>query len=147
MDVRFFDFQLCRNGSVVSDLSYLLYSGVTKEIFGKLDYYLKIYHDSFSDTLRSFDLDPSKIFSFQDLKKEWKDHSAFGFIMSQVIWRGKLSQSFEKRNLVELDEKNDNVENSNDTNILYAEKYKMDTKKLKEICLDLVQHFYENDFL
>lgn len=85
MDARLIDFQLCQYGSVVQDLAYFFYSGITKEIVEKFDYYLKIYHHTFSETLRLFSLEPSTIFTFEDLKKEWKNHCANGFIIGQMI--------------------------------------------------------------
>lgn len=51
----------------------------------KFDYYLKIYHDIFSETLKNFNLDPATIFTFEDLKKEWKNYCANGIIIGQMI--------------------------------------------------------------
>lgn len=142
--VKLLDFQLCRSGSVVSDLSYLLYSGVTKDIHDNLDHYLKIYHDSFSDTLRSYKLDPSKIFTFEDLKKEWKEHCTYGFLLATLLWGNKLSKSYEKRNLVEMEENNE-FEKLKDKN--FIETYEVDTVRLNTIFVDLVKHLNKNDWL
>lgn len=142
--VKLIDFQICRSGSVVSDLSYLLYSAVTKNILDDLDHFLKIYHDSFSDTLRSYNLDPSAIFTFADLKAEWKNHFAYGYIISQVLWANKLMKAYDKRNFVELEE-NGIFEWNNDEQS--PEKYELDVEKLDKILMDLTLHVNENGWL
>lgn len=147
LDVRFIDFQLCRVGSVAIDLSFLIYAGTTKEIYGNLDHYLKIYYQSFCDTLRSYNLIPSEIFTFEDLKKEWKDHCKFGFILSQLLWRNKLSKTYERKNLVELEE---TMEFSGNEEKVIEEmmiNYQIDRNRVRDIFVDLAHHMYENDYL
>lgn len=146
MDIRIIDFQLCRYGSVVSDLAYLLYSGGTKEIFRQFDYYLRMYHDSFSSTLRDFGLDASKIFTFDDLKNEWRDNCAFGFAFSQMMWFSKLAKSYEKRNLLAVSEVK-TLGGVYDVDKEIAAKYDIDTSRLKEILVALAEHLYDNDYL
>lgn len=147
VDLVLLDFQLCRSGSVVSDLSYLLYSGVKKEIFGNLDYYLKIYYDSFSNTLRHFNLNPSLIFTFEDLKQEWKDHCAYGFIMAQLLLGNKFSKQYEKRNFVDLTEGGEFLNFTQDGQTQLMERYQTDVEKLNGILKDMAQHLYESDYL
>lgn len=146
-DIRLIDFQLCRSGSVVNDISYLIYSGVTKDILDSLDYFLKIYHDSFSNTLRAFDLEPSEIFSYEDFVVEWKAYCSFGFLLAPPIWTTKLAGSYEKKNLVEL---NDNIRTENrgtvsqDSNL---EDQGQDQKKLREVFSNLVLHMFDRSYL
>lgn len=141
VDVKLLDFQACRSGTVVSDLAYLIYSGATKEVYGNLDHFLKIYHDSFADTLRSYNLDTSKIFTLDDLKSEWKDHCAIGFLLSALLWGNKLSKCYEKRNFFELEQSGTlAVETGIDT-------YETDVDKLHTIFVDLVEHMNENNWL
>lgn len=145
-DVRLVDFQMCLSGSVVLDLSYLFYSGGTKEILDNLEHYLEIYYDSFSDTLRSFKLDPSKIFSFKNLKEEWKDHCAFGFIMGQMVWRNKLAQYTESVIAINDNKKFDDKGNTSRLQKI-MDTFQIDEGKLREVVVDIVQHLHENDYL
>lgn len=93
-------------------------------------------------------MDPSKIFTFKDLKEEWKKHSAFGFVLGLLMWRNKSNKSYEKRNILEVDqEKKLNVGKNEDTSRNYLKKYQTDVNKLNEIFLDLVYHFYNNGYL
>lgn len=145
LDMKIIDFQLCRISSVVSDLSYLIYSGASKAILGNLEYYLKIYHKTFSNTLRKFNLEPEKIFTFENLKEEWKAHCKFGFIFGQVTWRSKLQNNYEKRNLSELNE--EKIEILGDANQLFNHKYKDEFSEIKEVCLGIIEHLHNNDYL
>lgn len=148
VDIRLIDFQLSCISSVVTDLCYLLYAGTKKEIFNKLPYYLKIYHNKFSDTLKSFNLDASEIFTIDDLEREWKEHSAYGLILSQLVWPSKLSKVYETRSLVELEEMDEKVYSADENEAkALSEKYQLDVEQLMQISLDLVQHFYDNDSL
>ncbi|XP_018566812.1 uncharacterized protein LOC108907558 [Anoplophora glabripennis] len=65
-DLRLLDFQNVRLGSPISDLSYCLYSGGTKETFDDLDCLLQIYHDSFSENLRAFGCDSNEVYPLED---------------------------------------------------------------------------------
>lgn len=100
-----------------------------------------IYYNSFADTLRGFNLNPDQIFTFDDLKQEWKDHCQFGFILSQAVLRIKLG------NVVEIPK----MDLYNGSELAVAQEimelWQTDEKRLREICLDLVQHLYDNDYL
>lgn len=142
------DFQLCCRSSVVVDLSYLVYSGATKTILDNLEHYLKIYYKTFSNTLTSFNLDPQTIFSFEDLQREWKIHSKFGFIIGQLVWRTKLSTSYEKNNLIQLQEAGIQLNvDTDDVDKIMAEKYDTDLNMLNSVCFDIIMHLHDNDYL
>lgn len=135
MDVKLVDFQLCRKGSVVNDLAYFVYSGVKKDILDNLDYYLKIYHDSFSTTLSSYNLDPASIFTFEDLKSEFKEYFVFGFIMSQLIWPIKLS-GYAKP-----------TEALKDTDRHKKGPRSLQNDEIKEVYIGIAEHLYKNKYL
>ncbi|CAH1170176.1 unnamed protein product [Phaedon cochleariae] len=88
-DIRFIDFQLTRVGTVVYDLSYCIYASCSGETIDNLDYYLKIYHQSLSESLKGYDLDPELIYSYENFKDEWKQYSKFGLIMGLLANSGK----------------------------------------------------------
>ncbi|KAF7273066.1 hypothetical protein GWI33_014193 [Rhynchophorus ferrugineus] len=89
-DVKLIDFQLLRDSSPVHDLSYFFYSGASKKDFDNLDYYLQLYHRSFSDMCSYFNEDPNEIFPFEALKKEWKENALLGVLMGVYLWQVKL---------------------------------------------------------
>lgn len=138
-DLRFVDFQLSRVGSVAHDLGYLFFSGVKKEIFDNFEDYLKIYHNSFSNTLRSYDLDPVEIFTFEDLKNEFKKYYLYGFVLGLIIWPNKLSDSYQTKSAVELSEE------SKSPPSIYIDALK--NNDIKEICLNIVKFLYSSDLL
>lgn len=85
------------------------------------------------------------------MRKEWKEHCAFGFVLSQLIWRTKLAKIFEKRKLVEVEETEAEIVQDEEINLSkvkeHAEKCQIDNAQLLEVLDDLVQHMYENDYL
>lgn len=136
--VKFIDFQQICSGSPVLDLSYSLYAGGTKEIFDNLDFYLRIYHDTLSDTLKQFDIDVNKIYSFENLQEEWRKFCKFGFVMASIIWRVKFKDDETPLKY---------IENVDPNEILDPIPIRKDKEEdYKRIIRDLVTHMYENDF-
>ncbi|XP_018566835.1 uncharacterized protein LOC108907579 [Anoplophora glabripennis] len=138
IDVRFLDFQLSKEGSPCCDLSYCFYSGAPKELLKDLDYFLKVYHDSLSETLKAFGCDSGKLYPFQELKNDWKRYCKMGVMMSLMIWKIKCTPE-------------ENVIDFNDTRPA-EEKEKIfqtgyDQDAFKKISRSLILHLYENDFL
>lgn len=91
-DIKFIDFQLCRNSTPIHDLSYFFYSGASREDFKKLDEYLALYYKSFSDFAKELGSDPEKLLPFNDLKSEWKKYSLLGIFMGIIVWTVKLME-------------------------------------------------------
>ncbi|KAJ8977346.1 hypothetical protein NQ317_017760, partial [Molorchus minor] len=81
-DLRLLDFQFSNVGTPVSDLSYFLYSGATKEVLDDLDYYLRVYHESLTKTLHNFGCNSQNIYPFEVLKRDWKEYCKTGFGMA-----------------------------------------------------------------
>ncbi|KAJ8957802.1 hypothetical protein NQ314_006477 [Rhamnusium bicolor] len=139
-DMRFLDFQLSKAGNPVSDLAYCFYSGGSKEMLAQLDYYLKVYHNSLSETIREFNLNAEEIYPFKVLKNDWKQHCQLGFTMAIMIWRMKLTY---ESDLMDLTDFNEDIEDFHD--VYNATKY--DETTFKEITRNLILHMYENDLL
>lgn len=55
-----------------------------------LEDYLKIYHQTLSQTIKWLGEDPDKIFSYQVLIREWKENALMGVILGVHMWRVKL---------------------------------------------------------
>jgi hypothetical protein len=84
------DFQLVATGTPVYDLSYFFYTGGSKELFDKLNDYLNIYYDSFSNSVRCLGNDPNEIFPREILNQEWKRFSRYGMMLSMLLTKTKL---------------------------------------------------------
>ncbi|XP_018566834.1 uncharacterized protein LOC108907578 [Anoplophora glabripennis] len=139
IDIRFFDFQLTREGSPCCDLSYCFYSGASGKLLNDLDYFLQIYHDSLSETLKAFGCDPQKLYPFQELKNGWKRYSKVGVTMGLLIWKIKYTSD-------------ESLPDLNDVNMSSKEKEQMlyncyDKDAFKKICRDLILHLNKNDYL
>lgn len=124
--------------SPVFDLSYCIYSGGTADIFDKLDYYLHLYHQSLSETLKLFAMNAASVYPIQTLKSEWRDYCKFGYSMALLLLKNKL--------------KYENVENSKLTDEIIVNLEEFETGKynkelLKVRVKGLVKHMFENDFL
>lgn len=82
-DVRMIDFQLSRYGSPILDLSFFMYSVMTKELYD-LHYrdLLNSYYGGLSNMVRDLGSNPDKIFPFEVFENEVKSVSTYGFGMS-----------------------------------------------------------------
>lgn len=94
------DFQLTREANPVHDLSYVFYSDGDKAIFDNLNTFLRIYYESFSKILCDLGSNPTKLYSFKQLQKDWKTYSRFGVIFSLIICKIKLLNSNDMQDIV-----------------------------------------------
>lgn len=137
-DIKLLDFQLVSSGSPVLDLSYCFYSGGSGESLNNLNVFLKIYHDSLSDTLKVFNLDVEQMYPFTRLKEEWKTYCKFGFAMAVMLWRVKF---IDDSVAMEVQPENEDIE------VLEPIKIRADKEdEYKRRIRELVYHMYENDF-
>lgn len=90
LDIKLIDFQLCQENTPIHDLSYFFYSGASKKDFDKLENYLKMYHQSFSEFAEELGGNPDELLPFEALKQEWKEYSLFGVLMGVYLWQLKL---------------------------------------------------------
>ncbi|XP_072386438.1 uncharacterized protein [Diabrotica undecimpunctata] len=142
-DVQLIDFQMSWLGTPVMDLTYSFYSGTGKENLDKLDDLLKVYHDSLSETLKSYDCDVEKIFPLDALKKEWKEYNTFGFIMGLVLWLNKTAEPTEIPNISEIMDKSkdDKQEDKEDLGL------KIDHAYFCNSTIPVIKHMCDNNFL
>lgn len=141
--MRFLDFQYVTSGSPVYDLAYSIYSGTSKDILDNLDFYLKIYYNKFSSTLKTLGCDAQKTYPFEKFKQEWKQYCKFGFMMSLPIWRIKF---VDKNHIPSVEESNEG--SSDDKESPKIAKVADDKVELhKQRIIELMTHLYENGFL
>ncbi|CAH1170180.1 unnamed protein product [Phaedon cochleariae] len=139
-DIRFIDFQFTKLGTVVFDLSYCIYASFSKEILDDLDHYLRVYHQSLSESLRGYKLDPDLLYPYDDFIREWKQYSKFGVIMGILCNSGKnidLESMPLLTDLIDEEENRENDENTTDSFSFPSE----------EIARTLVLHAYVNNYL
>lgn len=103
-----------------------------KQDYDDLDYYLKIYHSSLSETLKQFDLDVESIYSYETLKTEWSKYSKFGFAMGILGWKIKTTDSNQIKETLDFTD---------------LEPIPEQAGRYKQGIRDLVIHFYNNNFL
>ncbi|KAG5889700.1 hypothetical protein JTB14_029730 [Gonioctena quinquepunctata] len=137
-DIRLIDFQMIRKGTPVFDLSYCFYSSASEEALGELDFYLKVYHSSLSQLLETFELDANKIYPFQVLQDEWKQHCKFGFMMGMICWEQKLRYDVGIRDLNKI---MDGDQSEMQKPRLF------DSEKYRRVTRNVLAHMYHNDFL
>ncbi|RZC34659.1 EcKinase, DUF1679, and/or APH domain containing protein, partial [Asbolus verrucosus] len=139
VDVRLIDWQGIKVGSPVCDLAYCLYSGTCKDVFDNLDEYLKIYHKSFSSSLKKLGSDPEKLFPFEAFKEQWKKFAKFGMCMAFGILKVKMTHT------------NDCLDSMDglDTDNIIAEmkKLKFNEDEFKKMIRELLRHLCEIDAL
>nr|CAH7750542.1 unnamed protein product [Callosobruchus chinensis] len=120
-DIRLIDFQLCRIGTPVFDLSYCFYSGASKALLSQLSYFLDVYHQSLSQSLEQ---------GVEKILQIW-------ILPAVIIWKLKLAPDEEAPDLT-LPE-NEVIEKFGGDNFI-SEDY------LVKIS-DLVEHLKENNFV
>ncbi|KAJ8957804.1 hypothetical protein NQ314_006479 [Rhamnusium bicolor] len=120
---------------------YDLVWGASKKVLDDLDYYLKVYHNSLSETLNEFGCNAEELYPFAELKKDWKHHCQLGFTMGLLLWRVKLTSEEDVLDLTDFKEEFD----TNTSDLYFNIKY--DEATYKERSRNLILHMYENDFL
>ncbi|KAJ8963395.1 hypothetical protein NQ318_018873 [Aromia moschata] len=140
IDLRLLDFQFSNVGTPVNDLSYCLYSGGTKEIFDDLDHYLKLYHESLMKTIKEFGLGSENVFSFEELKKDWKEYCKMGLVMGLMAWLVKTTYESNIMDLTDIKDTDDDVPKERNKNTF-------DEVTFKRRSRDIFVHLFENDFV
>lgn len=79
------DWQCSGLASPVFDLSHHIFCTANLEDHTDLNDFLKVYYQSFSNTLASFNCSADTIFSYSELLNHWKRFSRFGFFLGCFI--------------------------------------------------------------
>lgn len=99
-DMYFLDFQLSYVTSPILDLSYFLYATGDQTIFRHFDFLLQAYHSSLCTFASELGTNAEDIFTFEQLKEQWKKFGMFGVLMSTVVVKMELSDEDEALDLV-----------------------------------------------
>ncbi|KAF7273063.1 hypothetical protein GWI33_014190 [Rhynchophorus ferrugineus] len=109
-DMKLIDFQFCRESTPVHDLSFLFYSGASKDDFDKVEEYLQLYHESFCHYATEFGLNGEDLLPFEILKQDWKQYSLFGALMGIMLWQIKLTDKEQCKEYTEKEGEERSVE-------------------------------------
>ncbi|XP_072386440.1 uncharacterized protein [Diabrotica undecimpunctata] len=140
-DIKLFDFQMAAVGSPILDLTYSFYSGADEETISNLDHFLDIYYKSLSKTLKEYGCSAEEILPFSELKKEWKEHNAFGVLLGLMIWSNKNLDPKDTPNVTDLLDADSSVDKMSQS------VQKADSIGFKRASLSVMRHLYKNNFL
>ncbi|XP_025162063.1 uncharacterized protein LOC105183226 isoform X2 [Harpegnathos saltator] len=136
------DFQLARTASLVTDLSFLIYS-CTQQSFRDqyFDNILETYHSFLSDAIRTLGSDPEKIYPWDLFMKEVKENFILGAIFALEAIPFTLfdpSQSFDLDAIIKGDEAVDIADVWN----LHEIESSSGRKRLADMLVHAVEHGY-----
>ncbi|RZC37693.1 uncharacterized protein BDFB_013993 [Asbolus verrucosus] len=138
--VAMLDWQISGFCSPVTDLSYFIYSCVSREDLKKFDDILKVYYESFSNFLWKMGGNPEKMFSYPQLMADWKIFAKFGIMMAFLVVKIAVSDQDEVADIAETIEKGHDVTDT----FVYDIKDKL---LLKNRLLCIVEHIVERDLI
>ncbi|KAG5896760.1 hypothetical protein JTB14_031739 [Gonioctena quinquepunctata] len=78
--VAIIDWQISMLASPVIDLSYFLYACCSGTELNSFEELLRFYYNSFSTQLTKLGSNPEELFSYDDLKRQWKKYSIVGLV-------------------------------------------------------------------
>jgi hypothetical protein len=93
--VAIIDWQLSKKSSPILDLSYFLFTTVSKEDIEELDVILKNYHNSLLDNLKNLGGTEDNFYPFDQFSNDWKEYCKYGVILAGVIHKFSLSEEDE----------------------------------------------------
>ncbi|KAL3277103.1 hypothetical protein HHI36_012461 [Cryptolaemus montrouzieri] len=133
------DYQLSYVDSPVRDLSYNIYTTCDKTCLDQLDLLLQGYYSSLSRSLRNLGSDPEQVFTYEQLKRHWKQYSKFGLLLSSCIIKLELTENSDAPDLQNSAEEGKEVNDYYDAELQNEEEY-------DRRILDVFTH-YGDDFL
>jgi thiamine kinase-like enzyme len=92
--VSIFDWQIARYSSPILDLSYFLFSCISKVDIEDIHDILKMYHKSFTDHLAHLGVS-NELYPFKQLLDEWKCYSRHGVMMASLVLKSYSSDKDE----------------------------------------------------
>lgn len=134
--MRFIDFQLSRLASPICDLSYYLYTCADKAVLQNFDFLLQVYHASLSDFLEEFGVCVENVFTFKQLKEQWKVYGRFGLVMCPMLVKIELCEEEEVVDLTDA-AKQGNLQSMLDFKIQNHDLY-------EERLRDVFEHWVKN---
>lgn len=94
--VKFVDFQMSLFNSPALDLQHFIFSSTNPGIrFDRVDTFLRIYYNSFEETLKKLNFHQEKPFGFDQLKKEFEEKYFWGLLVSCTFFPHLLMPSSE----------------------------------------------------
>ncbi|XP_044264334.1 uncharacterized protein LOC123011107 [Tribolium madens] len=94
-DICLLDWQVAYIGSPMFDLAYFFCANSSKEVLYNIEELLKIYYENLSSTIQEAGLNPDEVFSYDELKYQWKFYARYGLFMALFVMRVILSKADE----------------------------------------------------
>ena len=86
--VAFLDWQMSRYDSPILDLSYFLFTCLSKEDFDAMDDILVTYHSSFVNQLVQLGIEkPDTLYPLNQFLVEWNESCKFGILMASLLMK------------------------------------------------------------
>ncbi|CAG9764146.1 unnamed protein product [Ceutorhynchus assimilis] len=120
--VKFLDFQISNFRPPVFDLAYHIYSVTSEKELQHFDELLKIYHDSLSKTLKDLGSDTDSIYSYEDLKQQWKKFSSYGVMMASIVLPLALSSKEDTLDIGDMKEGSQTIKTAKRTLLTNGDK-------------------------
>ncbi|RZB38642.1 EcKinase, DUF1679, and/or APH domain containing protein, partial [Asbolus verrucosus] len=139
-NVAFLDWQGSRFASPIADLSYFLFTCISQEDLENLNDILKNYYKSFSHHLERLGSDPDRLYSFDQLLKDWKNYSKYGVMMASLVLKVSLTDKDEVIDIAQA------AEQGQDFTTSFAYQIK-DNTPLKNRLRPLVKYVVEHDLI
>ncbi|CAH1101893.1 unnamed protein product [Psylliodes chrysocephalus] len=102
--LRIVDWQISSENSPAFDFCYFFLIHSTKEVLDDYQSYMKLYYESFSQHLKSFDCDPNEVFPYARFEKHVNRYMLYGMFISFVIMRIMICDSDEAPDFSQLAE-------------------------------------------
>ncbi|KAK9712058.1 Ecdysteroid kinase-like family [Popillia japonica] len=91
LDLRLIDFQGVKVASPMMDLTYSFYGSCTsEENLSLLDYYLDVYYEALSGTIKELGSNPDKLYPKSLIKEDWKKFCGFSLTIAIPVIRASL---------------------------------------------------------
>ncbi|RZC41079.1 uncharacterized protein BDFB_009194, partial [Asbolus verrucosus] len=110
--VALLDWQMSRFTTPITDLSYFLFACISQEDLENLNEILRNYYKSFSHHLKRLGSDPDRLYSFDQLLKDWKTYCKYGIMMASVILKIALTEKDEIVDIAQAAEQGQDIVSS-----------------------------------
>jgi hypothetical protein len=134
------DWQISKYSSPIVDLSFFLFTCISKEDIGDLDEILRLYHKSLSSHLHRMGADSNKLYPLDTFLKDWKKFGRFGALMSNLSFKVCATDSDEVIDIAEA------VENGGDIASAFVYDVK-DKTSYKNRARHIVKYVVENSLI
>ena len=137
--MRLIDFQVVRLHIPIFDIAYFFYCNASKMDLDMHGYYLKLYFNTVSETIKNLGSDPKKVYPYKIFKEQFKEYSVIGLSFALSLIK-VFTRKSNPVNVIESVKDGKSIGEAFRTDDPMSDDYK---KRMK----DLVLHFVENKYI